>query len=225
MANKKWTIERYMTEIMLDVLPSEAHEKLSFRELVIISCAELDIGLSEMISKKLCGDDAEVVGFLGADEDGRAPVGSFGAKIQLAYLLGLLSEEELLFLRSIKKLRNYLAHRVRCDWKNARFQTSLQNYFGAVVRLLGLDAFLEHFTGTKNPNPGKKLPANKEEEFIKRFVAIFFRTPMPENPAKGFFALTIERTHIIFRERVLLIERLMPRNFIVEKNALSHFQP
>jgi hypothetical protein len=58
----------------------------------------------------------EIELFLGIDGDGRAPAGSFGARIQLALLVGLITEEDATILRQIKNLRNTFAHRVKVDF-------------------------------------------------------------------------------------------------------------
>ena len=71
-------------------------------------------------------DPAEATDFLGADEDGRAPAGSFGARIQLAYLVGLISKKAVGSLRAIKALRNVMAHRVNADILGEKAQKALE---------------------------------------------------------------------------------------------------
>jgi hypothetical protein len=95
---------------------------LGFREIVLLCSAEIDLGLAQLISHKLCDDETEMVTFLGANEDGRAPAGSFGARAQLAYLLGLIDKPTLELIRIIKKLRNGFAHKVNWDWETAAVQ-------------------------------------------------------------------------------------------------------
>jgi len=55
----------------------------------------------------------EIETFLGLNEDGRAPVVSFGARIQMALLLGIITKEDAAVLRAIKKIRNAFSHRVK----------------------------------------------------------------------------------------------------------------
>ena len=53
---------------------------------------------------------------LGVNGDGRAPAGSFGARIQLGLLVGLLTPGDAAPLRAIKELRDLFAHHVRIDF-------------------------------------------------------------------------------------------------------------
>jgi hypothetical protein len=110
---KRWRIERWEAEVLprLSVILEE-HLKLSLRDSTILTTALLDLGLADLINKRLAGPEHEIVEFLGADEDGRAPCGSFGSRIQLARLIGIISDEDARLLRQLKALRNTLAHRV-----------------------------------------------------------------------------------------------------------------
>lgn len=91
---------------------------LSFspREQVIMVSSFLDSLLGDLIAKQLLQNEKEISSFLGFDGDGRAPVASFGARIQLAYLLSLIDDNELKALRAVKKVRNAFAHRVVCSF-------------------------------------------------------------------------------------------------------------
>jgi hypothetical protein len=62
---------------------------------------------------------------LGLNEDGRAPVATFGARIQLAYLTGLLPKEALPLFRGMKELRNLMAHRVNVSLLGDKAQRAL----------------------------------------------------------------------------------------------------
>lgn len=104
-----WSLEIYNGPANL----SEKYDKLSGRELVIVASSVLDIGLAHLIEKRLRNDPKEIEGFLGMDGDGRAPAGSFGSKIQLAYLLGLIDQSQRDVLRAIKQVRNIMAHKVK----------------------------------------------------------------------------------------------------------------
>lgn len=116
MRKKKWTVERFSKDV-LPLLHEQfgEHAKLPLRESVILTTAMIDAGLVEILSKRLTGPEHEIVEFLGADEDGRAPCGSFGSRIQLARLLGILVDEDVKLLRLLKKLRNKAAHRVKLE--------------------------------------------------------------------------------------------------------------
>jgi hypothetical protein len=109
-----WKVERWLTE----VFPGQNRIYLEYRalperELVIVSAAVLDAALVELLSLRLLDLPKEVEAFLGVDGDGRAPIASFGARIQLALLLGIITSEDAAVLRQIKALRNLFAHRAR----------------------------------------------------------------------------------------------------------------
>ncbi len=112
-----WKIERWLA----DVFPGETniyseYRNLSPRELAVVSTAVLDGALAELLTLRLADKGKEIEDFLGLDGDGRAPVGSFGARIQLGLLVGLLTQNDVAILRAIKDLRNQFAHRVNLDF-------------------------------------------------------------------------------------------------------------
>jgi len=84
---------------------------LPLRELSIVTSAVLDTALAELLTLRLIDISKESEDFLGLDGDGRAPVASFGSRIQLALLLGLIAEKDAAILRALKELRNLFAHR------------------------------------------------------------------------------------------------------------------
>lgn len=112
-----WKIERWLAE----VFPGESeiyseYRSLPPRELAIVSAAVLDIALAELLAQRLADHKKEGEDFLGLDGDGRAPAGSFGARIQLGLLVGLLTPDDAAILRTIKELRNLFAHSVRINF-------------------------------------------------------------------------------------------------------------
>jgi hypothetical protein len=112
-----WKIERWLA----DVFPGEErvyeeYHSLPPRELAIVAAAVLDGALAELLSLRLCTPEKEIQEFLGLNGDGRAPAGSFGARIQLALLLGLLTLDDAAALRTLKEIRNLFAHRVKVDF-------------------------------------------------------------------------------------------------------------
>mgnify|MGYP006148992127 CR=1 FL=1 len=112
-----WKIERWLSE----VFPGEdgiyaEYRNLPPRELAIVSAAVLDVALAELLSLRMADQSKETEEFLGLNGDGRAPAGSFGARIQMGLLVGLLTPEDAAILRAIKELRNLFAHRVRVDF-------------------------------------------------------------------------------------------------------------
>lgn len=116
-----WKTERWMT----DVFPGsnriyEEYSHLPRRELAVVAGAVLDSALAELLSKRLPGPDAEVHSFLGVNGDGRAPCGSFGARIQLALLTNVITPSDAIILRAIKGIRNQFAHEVRADFNSPK---------------------------------------------------------------------------------------------------------
>src|SRR3989338_7778561 len=109
-----WKIERWLKDMFFgeSKIFSE-YNNLTPRELAIVTAAVLDNALAELLSLRLIAYKQEVEDFLGLDGDGRAPSGSFGARIQLALLTGIITEKDVHILRTIKNLRNLFAHRVR----------------------------------------------------------------------------------------------------------------
>lgn len=81
------------------------------RDIVIGLSAILDALLADLVVLGLRDDPKEAASFVGLGGDGRAPVGTFGARIQAAYLLGLVDRHNFEILGAIKKVRNHFAHR------------------------------------------------------------------------------------------------------------------
>ena len=112
-----WKIERWLAE----VFPGEEkiyseYRTLPPRELAIASAAVLDVALAELLALRLRGEDREIEAFLGLNGDGRAPVATVGARIQLALLTDLLVPNDTAILRTIKDIRNQFAHRANVDF-------------------------------------------------------------------------------------------------------------
>lgn len=109
-----WRAERWLSEVFPGAsnIYSE-YRNLPPRELAIVAAAVMDAALAELLSLRLAGPTNEIEELLGVDGDGRAPAGSFGARIQLALLTGLITRDDAAILRTMKKLRNLFAHRVR----------------------------------------------------------------------------------------------------------------
>lgn len=113
-----WKTEKWMT----DIFPGEEniysnYRNLNAREFSLVSCAVIDSAIAELISMRLKeSSNKELETFLGVNGDGRAPCGSLGAKLQLAYLLRILTKNDLLILRGFKKIRNSFAHSVNVDF-------------------------------------------------------------------------------------------------------------
>jgi len=101
-----WKIERWLSEVFpgKESIYAQYHH-LPRRELAIVVAGSLDLALAELISRRLIDYPKECEEFIGANEDGRAPAGSFGARIQLALLLGIITTDDAAQLRLIKASR------------------------------------------------------------------------------------------------------------------------
>lgn len=113
--NEKW---------LRDVFPGperiyEEYRLLPDRELSIVAAAVLDAAIAELLFLRLRGPEVERHAFLGLDGDGRAPCGSFGARIQMAVVLDLITKNDATILRAIKNLRNRFAHEVNATFVSA----------------------------------------------------------------------------------------------------------
>ncbi|MDD5261950.1 MAG: hypothetical protein PHD76_08905 [Methylacidiphilales bacterium] len=110
---KNWKAERLSSELFLGTEETtKRFWDLPERELVIVSSALIDVALTELLFHALRGSESERMSFFGVDGTAHAPLGTFGAKIQLAHLMGYLPETELASIRVLKKIRNHFAHRV-----------------------------------------------------------------------------------------------------------------
>lgn len=125
-----WKVERWLK----DVFPGEeqiyaAYRHLSDRELAIVAGGVLDLALAELLTLRMVDNAKEAESFLGLDGSGNAPGGTFGARIQLAVLLGVLTEEDARILRAVKNVRNAFAHRINLDLCNDAVQPHVRTLF------------------------------------------------------------------------------------------------
>jgi hypothetical protein len=75
-----------------------------------VTAAVLDCALAQLLEKRLSRSKNEAADFLGLNGDGRAPCAAFGARIQLAYLLGIFDSDVFEILKTVKGIRNVFAH-------------------------------------------------------------------------------------------------------------------
>lgn len=118
-------------------------KKSSDRDVAVMLCSILDSLLADLISLRLEGDKKEIETFLGLDGDGRAPLGSFGARIQAAYLLSLIEKFQLKNLRNMKDIRNLFSHNVIISFDDERVVKKMKaviNNFKEVKELRGKQA-------------------------------------------------------------------------------------
>ncbi len=96
------------TPITARTLVAECVEliKESDRGVILVGAAMLDVRLERAILARLRDDEKVACELFGPDR----PLGSFGAKIKLAYLLGLLTDEERRELDLVRRVRNRAAH-------------------------------------------------------------------------------------------------------------------
>ena len=83
-------------------------QKESDRAAAILGAALLDEWLRRLLSAYLIDDKKQVDLLLDVDQ----PVGSFGARVRLAYCLGLLDKKLYALLTTIKSIRNAFAHQL-----------------------------------------------------------------------------------------------------------------
>jgi len=112
-----WKTERWLQELFpgKEKIYSE-YRALPRRELAIVAAAVLDAALAELLTMRLLDDEKECHDFLGVSGDSRSPCASLGARIQLAYLIRLITKDDVTVLRMIKNIRNAFAHRVNADF-------------------------------------------------------------------------------------------------------------
>src|SRR5262245_47658063 len=108
---ERWTADLFPDNI--EAVKARMQDLLGFgfRELAIVGAAILDAALAELIAYRLFDDPDRIATFLGAAGESTAPLASFGAKIQAAYLLGLIDSKALQGLSDFKDIRNFMAHR------------------------------------------------------------------------------------------------------------------
>ncbi len=81
----------------------------SDRAVAILSASILDELLQELFQMYFLSDRKRVNALFGG---GTQPLATFSAKIELAYCLGLVSQDEYRLLTAIKKIRNDFAHKI-----------------------------------------------------------------------------------------------------------------
>lgn len=141
------------------------------REVAILAGAFLDSLLADLISLRLRDDRKEVEDFVGLDADGRAPVGSFGARIQLAYLLSLIDKSTMQSLRLIKDVRNLFSHHVSVGFGDERVVAKIRK----LVQIFGDD-------------PPRRLRKNRQYQSKEEFAARVQNAGFTFDACAGLFA-------------------------------------
>lgn len=89
---------------------SEEFKIESDRAAVVLSGAYLDYLIGELIAANMKVQNSEVESLL--YQTGRGPLGTFSARIDTAYCMGLITQEERSDLDTIRRIRNDFAHKI-----------------------------------------------------------------------------------------------------------------
>lgn len=170
-----WKTEQWMR----DVFPGsdriyEEYRLLPRRELAVVVGAVLDSALAELLSKRLTGQDSEVHSFLGVNGDGRAPCGSFGARIQLALCTAVITENDSAVLRVVKNIRNQFAHEVKADFNSPSVLPLITSLHDQFLRQSNKLIEAGHLNGTTHSlNTIKPFLASTPEAGAGLLLAVF----------------------------------------------------
>ena len=168
---------------------------LSDREVAILAAGILDIALAELLSKRLVDHPKEIESFLGLNRDGRAPVATFGARIQLALLTGLISPADAVMFRTIKEIRNQFAHTIAIKLTDKQIAVSVAKLYG----WLELTA-----------NASRKL---ESVAYVAEMIDKLKDFKTNPKSAKGVVGLTVLIYELMFKGKVDAIVRL-PVNIV-----------
>jgi hypothetical protein len=105
---------------------------MGVREVIIVVAAEIDAALGEVIAKRLTGPEKEVQRFV------NGPLGNFGPRIDLAWMLGLLDPMDAKALHALQDLRNAAAHHVEIKVGDANFEELEKQLAGTWVGVGGV---------------------------------------------------------------------------------------
>ena len=109
----------------------------SDRAAALVAAALLDANLESLLRSFLVADESEVEALLGTN------LQSLGARMRMAYLLGLVSVDEMHDLRIIKEIRNYFAHNLHVSFEDSYVQRAC-GQFRLLRRLLGEGVVVSH---------------------------------------------------------------------------------
>ncbi len=128
---------------------------LSLREQIVFVAAVLDAGLVHLISRRLNGPARDIDEFLGTagEGDARAPCGSFGSRIQLARLVGVITAGDAELLRAVKKLRNHVAHAVEIELESEAVAEGLLTIYTIFKPIQSLMLALAEMVVKKKDSP------------------------------------------------------------------------
>lgn len=98
---------------------------LTDRELAIVGAATIDVAVAHLIECRLVDHPKDIQKFLGLEGGTNAPAGSFGARIQLAKLIGIFTPKEITAIDAVRKIRNHLAHRVNASLHDSEIKSAI----------------------------------------------------------------------------------------------------
>ncbi|MFL6263411.1 MAG: hypothetical protein ACJ76Y_27265 [Thermoanaerobaculia bacterium] len=144
-------------------------------EVVLYAASLLDIRLDELLRSYFLDDKKKVDGLM------QGPLGNFGPKIRIAYLLGLLSPEEAADLDILRELRNDFAHGIDRPVNFDDFKDKIENM--EVIR-----QFLAHPMGCHMAARPLREIFNSGIFILDRYLRD--RTPLKRRPAHPPFRYT-----------------------------------
>lgn len=92
---------------------------LSDRDFVVAGCAVMDANLTHLLLNRLADLPDVASNFLGfGDKIEGGGASTLSSKAELAALVGLITAEEVKYLKAFMRIRNHFAHRVVIDFKD-----------------------------------------------------------------------------------------------------------
>jgi len=126
----KWKPEKWLSETIPGLVATfDEYRHLSNRELSVVTASILDACLAELLDARVLDLPEEANIFFGFNGDGRAAGATFGARIQLAVLLGIIGQEDADILKAVKNIRNAFAHRVNVEFTSPQLLPHIRSLF------------------------------------------------------------------------------------------------
>lgn len=167
----------------------------SDRGAVLVSAALIDDGLKQLIVKKLVSSGSKVDRLF---DGGNAPLGTFSARIEMAYRLGLIQQSTKELLNIFRKIRNEFAHHYdEVSFNDVRVRQRLKSLFSKHDDIM--TALMETAKSCCADVMGEKVDSPAVDDF--------FESNWPLRATFDlFFAMTSMALHRIEAD----VERLIP---------------
>lgn len=94
----------------------EKWDHLSDRDFAVASCAVIDANLTHLLQQRLADLPDIVENYLGLGDRVEGGTSTLSAKVELAALVGLITAEDVRYLKALARIRNHFAHRVVMDF-------------------------------------------------------------------------------------------------------------